>query len=109
MNKPTEEEMIELRYEVLTLKSIIKNMKARIENEFLDSILCGLQRKEISKLKDEIKQLKKENNRGAGRRKKFTDAEEEMIRRTKNSGKTVREVSEIYNCSVGLVHKLIKN
>ena len=74
------------------------------------------QENEIQKLKDENKLLKsnnvisgkKSNNeRGAGRKERFSDQEKEMIKMYRIQGKTIKEISEMYSCSVGLIHKII--
>jgi len=49
----------------------------------------------------------KYNERGAGRKSKFTDGEKELIKMYRIQGKTIKEIAEMYECSVGLVHKLI--
>ena len=74
---------------------------------------------EIQKLKDENKllrsnkgvkgsrELKIHNERGAGRKSRFTDQEKETMKLYRIQGKTIKEIAEMYSCSVGLVHKLI--
>lgn len=74
---------------------------------------------EIQKLKDENKllrsnkgskgatDLKVHNERGAGRKSRFTDQEKETMKLYRIQGKTIKEIAEMYSCSVGLVHKLI--
>ena len=47
------------------------------------------------------------NQRGAGRKSKFTDSEKETIKMYRLQGKTIKEIADMYNCSVGLIHKLI--
>lgn len=77
----------------------------------------------IKQLEEEIQQLKHENEllrsnrdisnkkvhneRGAGRKAKLTNQEKEMIRMYRIQGKTIKEIAEIYSCSVGLIHKII--
>ena len=81
------------------------------------------QKNEIQKLKDEIQKLKDENKllkstkrpidlkihneRGAGRKSKFTIQEKETMKLYRIQGKTIKEIAEMYSCSVGLVHKII--
>lgn len=71
---------------------------------------------EIQKLKDENKKLKSNktistskihNERGAGRKSKLNDHDKEVIKMYRLQGKTIKEISELYNCSVGLIHKII--
>lgn len=81
------------------------------------------QEKEIQKLKYEIQKLKNENKtlksskvvsdkkihneRGAGRKERFSDQEKEMMKMYRIQGKTIKEIAEVYSCSVGLIHKII--
>lgn len=81
------------------------------------------QEKEIQKLKCEIQKLKdenellkintgvlkrkKHNERGAGRKEKLKDHDKEVIKIYRLQGKTIKEIAEIYSCSVGLIHKII--
>ncbi|MCR2013747.1 hypothetical protein NSB31_29235 [Bacillus cereus] len=79
---------------------------------------------EIQKLKDENKSLKsviqklknenkksKSNNVGSDKRvhneRGASDQEKEMMRMYRIQGKKLREIAEMYNCSVGLIHKII--
>ena len=72
--------------------------------------------KEIQQLKDENKLLKStkrpidlkiHNERGAGRKSRFTIQEKETMKLYRIQGKTIKEIAEMYSCSVGLVHKII--
>lgn len=81
------------------------------------------QEKEIQKLKSEIQKLKNENRtlksskvvsdikihneRGAGRKERFSEQEKEMMKMYRIQGKTIKEIAEMYSCSVGLIHKII--
>lgn len=81
------------------------------------------QKNEIQQLKDEIQKLKDENKllkstkkpidlkihneRGAGRKSRFTIQEKETMKLYRIQGKTIKEIAEMYSCSVGLVHKII--
>ncbi|MGY5237939.1 hypothetical protein [Clostridium tertium] len=88
-------------------------------------VIIEKQEKEIQKLKDEIQELKKENKllksnnigvsvktnthneRGAGRKERFSDQEKEMMKMYRTQGKTIKEIAQMYSCSVGLIHKII--
>lgn len=50
---------------------------------------------------------KQHNERGAGRKIRFTDQEKETIKMYRLQGKTIKELAEMFCCSVGLIHKLI--
>lgn len=77
------------------------------------------QEKEIQKLKNENKLLKNNkpgrstenkkahNERGAGRKEKFSIQEKETMKMYRIQGKTIKEIAELYSCSVGLIHKII--
>ena len=75
-------------------------------------------REEIKKLQKENKELKKNNiqklnnekihnERGAGRKARFTEQQKAKIKMYRLQGKTIKEIAEMFNCSVGLIHKLI--
>ena len=54
-----------------------------------------------------IHNLKPHNERGAGRKARFTDMQIIEIKQYRAEGKTIKEIAEMYECSVGLIHKLI--
>lgn len=59
---------------------------------------------------DDIQELiieKPHNERGAGRKTRFTDQEKETVKMYRLQGKTIKELAEMFCCSVGLIHKLI--
>ena len=68
---------------------------------------------EIERLNEEVQKLKSENKvrthneRGAGRKSIFTEQEKESIRVYRLQGKTIKELAEMFSCSVGIIHKLI--
>lgn len=72
---------------------------------------------EIEFLKNRIKELEKENkelkyklsNKNSGRKKKiFSESDKELIRMYIMRSFTIRELANMYSCSVGTMHKLIK-
>lgn len=89
-----------------------KNSKLKLDSEVLTEVF-----KEVKELKEENKQLKdncisslvvkKHNERRAGRKTKFTDEQITKIKKYRLDGKTIKDISEMYNCSVGLIHKII--
>ena len=89
-----------------------KNRKLELNSEVLKEVL-----KEVKQLKIENEELKNScikpiitkvhNERGAGRKSKFKDADIKQIKEYRSAGKTIKEISIIYGCSVGLIHKLI--
>jgi len=88
-------------------------------------VIIENQNKEIQELKDEIQKLKNENKllksnnigvtvkpkahneRGAGRKERFSEQEKEMMKMYHIKGKTIKEIAQMYSCSVGLIHKII--
>ena len=89
-------------------KLINEIQKLTDENKNLLNIIQELNCK-IQKLKDENNKMKfkKKNERGAGRRERLTGAEKESIKMYRVQGKTIKEIAEMYKCSVGLIHKII--
>ena len=47
------------------------------------------------------------NEHKAGRQNKFNNEQIQEIRNLKLKGKSIRQIAREYDCSVGLVHKLI--
>ncbi|MGL6184395.1 MAG: Hin recombinase [Clostridium chrysemydis] len=67
--------------------------------------------KEVDTLKQQLEKnnenLGVKNVRGAGRKTKFTEQDKEAIKLYRAQGKTIKEIAGLYECSVGLIHKLI--
>lgn len=65
----------------------------------------------IEELKKENQLLKsstnKHNERGAGRKQMFGEAQKMAMKDYRDQGYTIKQISKIFNCSVGIVHKLI--
>lgn len=75
----------------------------------------------INRLQEEINRLKNENSklqnkiecstikneRGAGRKKKFNTEQVNAILEARDEGKSIRSLAKEFNCSIGLIHKLI--
>lgn len=64
---------------------------------------------ENSKLKEKIAELEEKLNKitCGGRPSKFTDQEKETMKMYRLQGKSIRTIAEIFNCSTGLVHKIV--
>lgn len=62
---------------------------------------------ENSKLQNKIECSTIKNERGAGRRKKFNTEQVNAILEARNEGKSIRSLAKEFNCSIGLIHKLI--
>lgn len=62
---------------------------------------------ENTKLKYNTSHKLKHNERGAGRKNKFTDSQIKEIKQYRANGKTIKQIADMFGCSVGLIHKLI--
>lgn len=89
INSPTYQQLTK-RVEVLEREN--KILKGQLEHK-----------EKVHKLNSE----KPKNERGAGRKPKFLEVEVATMHMYRLQGKTIKEIAEIYDCSVGLVHKLI--
>lgn len=67
--------------------------------------------KENLKYNKELHRIKMDlyshNYRGAGRKNKFNKEQVKQIQAAREQGKSIRAIAEEFNCSVGLIHKLI--
>lgn len=119
-------EINKLREENKKLLDIIKKLEKELEESAyykegsyaIEAVKRGQiianQEKEIQELKKEIQKLKSENRntsthneRGAGRKSRFSEEEKEKMKMYRSEGKTIKEIADIYSCSVGLIHKII--
>lgn len=118
-----EKELWEYKILVSKLQKEIYGMQDKAEEDFINSPtfvqftkkIDHLEEKNTS-LENEIKHINKihklknetkHNERGAGRKARFTVQDIETIKMYRLQGKTIKELSEMYCCSVGLIHKLI--
>ena len=91
----------------------MQNKQLETKNKSLDDKVYNLRDKvennnNIHKLNNET--IKVHNERGAGRKTRFKEDQEQKkaeIKMYRLQGKTIKEIAQMYNCSVGLVHKLI--
>ncbi|MGL5329556.1 MAG: hypothetical protein ACRDD7_09820, partial [Peptostreptococcaceae bacterium] len=122
-NKSSELEIAELKQRVSCLNDIIARLEAR--NKKLEGDVDRYREDylyyhgEWAKLVDEnykrtmedLDGIKKNsfmhNVRGAGRRARFSDAQVEEIKKLREDGNTIKEIATRFECSVGLIHKLI--
>lgn len=70
-----------------------------------------LEKMKKAELIDYIQELEDRLNksRNAGRKEKFDVEQVEQILEARNEGKSIRAIAEQFECSIGLVHKLINN
>ena len=98
------------------LNKEVLEMQERADKSFFNSSDYVQMKKQIELLEAKNKMLEtkanrltieEHNARGAGRKTRLTDQEKEMIRMYRIQGKTIKELAEIYACSVGLIHKIV--
>lgn len=78
----------------------LENAKLKLEN----SVLKG----EIQELNSKIAELEEKlKTSGGGRPSKFTDQEKETMKMYRLQGMSIRKIAEMFDCSTGLVHKII--
>ena len=122
-DKSYEVEIEELKKKIDCLNDIIARLEKRnkrleedVEKYRKDYLYyfdeySKLRDKDFNRTLEEINNLKKNslihNARGAGRKAKFTDDQVDEIRMLREDGNTIKEIANRYNCSVGLIHKLI--
>lgn len=110
-NNSPEYMQMKKRIEDLELKVKIKSDSAEhnrrlYENESKTNEKLFIENQELHKLINEnSKKIK--NERGAGRKAKFTDEEIAMIQMYRFQGKKLQEIADMFECSIGLIHKII--
>ena len=119
-----EKELWEYKVLVSNLQKEIYTMQDKADESFENSSLHIQMAKKIKVLELENKSLKHtiehdkkvqklisenkpKNERGAGRKERFTEQDKEMMKMYRLQGKSFKEIAEMYCCSVGLVHKII--
>ncbi|TCO69482.1 Hin recombinase [Marinisporobacter balticus] len=104
-----EEELKEWKELAKKLNNEITEMTEKMDRGFEASGAYKQMKDKIFRLEHKNKQFEKEhhNDRGAGRKAKFTDREKETIRMYRIQGKTINELAKMYKCSTGLIHKII--
>ena len=107
LQKMKKAELIDLVLKLETGVIQLKNDINRLEEENKTITMQKDKYKtDVEKYKDNIKP-KKHNERGAGRKSKFTKEQVKQIEIERAKGKSIRAIAEEFGCSVGLVHKLI--
>lgn len=66
-----------------------------------------LEKMKKAELIDYIQEL--EGRLNAGRKEKFNKEQVQQILEAREQGKSIREIAKEFQCSVGLIHKLINN
>lgn len=103
--------------EIDFLKTLIESYKITIKNK---EATIKANNKSIKILKDKNEALQEElenlkvnsvhkikNERGAGRKERFTEEEKATLKMLRFQGKSYRAIAKELNCSVATVHKII--
>ena len=122
-DKSNEDEVTELKQRVACLNDIIARLENRnkkleedVEKYRADYLhyfdkYAELRDKDFKRTMEDLDGIKKNsfkhNARGAGRRARFSDAQVEEIKSLREDGNTIKEIATRFECSVGLIHKLI--
>ena len=107
-NSPIYHQMVK---EIEQLKAVIRLNEINIKSKD-DTIKNN--RDTIQKLLKEIEELKSsnvvnkvKNERGAGRKERFSDEEKTTVKMLRLQGKSYRAIAKELDCSVATVHKII--
>lgn len=100
--KKQKEQIQKLINENEKLQEQTKQLKA--ESKIIEDL-----NKQIEDLKAERNVQKIKNERGAGRKQKFTSAEIQAIKMYRLQGKSYRAIADMFNCSVGTVFNVCGN
>lgn len=122
-DESNELDIMQLKGEIECLKATIARLEdynKRLEEDvqkyredylYYHSECARLRDKDFKRTLEDLDKLEKNslmhNARGAGRRAKFSDAQVEEIKKLREDGNTIKEIADKFNCSVGLIHKLI--
>ena len=121
--KSNDSEVAELKKRVECLNDIIARLEARnnkLENDvdryredylYYHGEWAKLVDENFKRTMEDLDGIKKNsfrhNARGAGRRARFSDAQVDEIKKLREDGSTIKEIASRFECSVGLIHKLI--
>lgn len=120
--KETKNQLEEYKTLCSNLNAEVLEMQQRADDSFSNSSDYQQMKKHIEFLEAKNKSLDKSiehnekvhklinerrNSRNAGRKPRFTDNEEETIKMYRLQGKTIKEIADMFGCSVGLIHKVI--
>ena len=107
-NSPIYHQMVK---EIEKLKAIIRlneiNTKSKDDTIKRDRDTIQKLLKEIKELKSNNVVNKLKNERGAGRKKMFTEEQKARVKMLRLQGKSYRAIAKDMNCSVATVHKII--
>ena len=101
------EEIKSLKEKLLLLDSENNKLKEELERYKREYLYYSTEYTNLKK-ENEKRKLNIHNARGAGRKDKFNDDQVNDIKRLREDGKTIKEIAKAFNCSVGLIHKLLQ-
>lgn len=88
-------------YSDAALVEKLKNKLWKIENDFPSAAKVEMLEKKIAELEEKLK------SSSGGRPPKFSDQDRETMKMYRLQGKSIRQIAKIFECSTGLVHKII--
>ncbi|MEG1286371.1 MAG: hypothetical protein RSD22_11625 [Romboutsia sp.] len=119
----SEPEIAELKQRVSCLNDIIARLEAckkKLESDvdryrkdylYYHGEWAKLVDEDFKRTMEDLDGIKKNsfrhNARGAGRRARFSDSQVDEIKKLREDGSTIKEIASRFECSVGLIHKLI--
>nr|WP_312292000.1 hypothetical protein [Clostridium chromiireducens] len=90
------------------IKDKLDSLKTKLCNFDVNEVKINMLEKKVTYLEKMNTELKEKlNNSSGGRPLKFTVQEKETIKMYRLQGKSIRQIAKIFNCSTGLVHKII--
>jgi DNA-directed RNA polymerase specialized sigma24 family protein len=95
------------RVELLENKNELLESKNKSLNERVQNLINELESKKNNNDIHELIVEKQHNERGAGRKTRFTDQEKATIQMYRLQDKTIQELADMFCCSIGLIHKII--
>lgn len=72
-----------------------------------DKLIAGIVEDWLCTPKNDCNSVPKHNERGAGRKARFSYSEVVKIKDMRAKGMSIRSIAKMFNCSAGLVHKII--
>jgi hypothetical protein len=94
-----------------TLQAKIDSLESQIQSLMLkyEQLMQQYEMLEVEKkkLQNKIECSTIKNERGAGRKKRFDTDKVNDILKARSEGKSIRSLAKEFNCSIGLIHKLI--
>lgn len=106
-DKSVESENKQLKDKIKELSKKLKRKEEEIQKLKNEISISNMINEAFEKAVDGEVKPRVKNERGAGRKARFTEAERESMKMYRIQGRKLQEIAAMYQCSVGLVHKII--